>query len=645
MGNKLTLFFVFMMLFAFDLKAYVTKKQLKSYCTKELLNCEIEEENNTRKLCETASTYAGRCIYISRVSFDRTKGVACNNEAQKPDCTVKTKCSIEYLSYCKTDAECKTAGGYFKNGSCVTELVTKSCGKNATRNPNYKPEDDNSLPCVCKYDGSKLFDSNTSSGDCPTQEQADKEKTNKDKTLSEEKLKCESDPMSFWVEENKTCIHGSGKNKDEITKTADKANDIGIECLQEIRDQINKCKGDSTDAVNACNMKSQNNAEKTEKFSQFSQVVQQLTNAGTAEQCKNMGLVSAAASYGLSEIQTKCNDEMGKCQQSCNKEILKYKDSDVIVKACESNPRYNSKLVNPVDLDSEAKELAAVVEAAEKECITNTQFLLKDIGNALKSATNGYSTATQCENRFATNPILNPVDMNVCVANPNAAGCPVNCAANPRLAPCACLANPNGTGCKGAVSQVAGISNPNTNLPALGGLTTSTKLGSSGSGPSGGFDLNMDDASEKSALDQKPNKDESPSAGFAAAAAANAGGGGGTGSGGDGGGKGKNKTGGAEEDHSLFGGVFKTLKSAAGNLFGGGGSNAKKTNSNESRVNAAGLKPVVGNKALRGVASNGKSCFVDAKGAEFCFGKKNMDIFKMMNNQYNNQSNTLILDK
>ena len=189
----------------------------------------------------------------------------------------------------------------------------------------------------------------------------------------------------------------------------------------------------------------------------------------------------------------------------------------------------------------------------------------------------------------------------------------------------------------------------NQNLPSLGGAGgLDTKPGSGGGGGNDNLgDLSLGDASEKNPMDQKLA--EVPTGeGSGVATAANPGGGGGTAPGEDG--KGKNgKAEAAAEEPGVFGGVFQNLKNAAGSLFGSSGSgnssSSKKSTAVTNGVNAAGLKPVVGNNALRGIASNGKSCFVDAKGTEFCFGKKNMDIFKMMNSQYSNQYNTLIIDK
>lgn len=430
----------------------------------------------------------------------------------------------------------------------------------------------------------------------------------------------------------------------EKAETAEKAAATGLDCIQDIRERINKCKEDSGNAVNACDMKSDKNAETRQQLSNLSQMSQQLIHAGTAEQCKNMGLVTGAAGYGLSSMEKNCNNEMGSCRNSCA-DLSKYSKPENIIEACETvTPSDQMKLVE------EANELARVMTAANNECTTQTESLLQQVGGALKSATVGYASAAQCENQVSNQPVLTNLNLNTCISNPGAAGCPVNCATNPSNAQCACLVNPSAAGCNtGGLSQIAG--NPNgigQNLPALGGLGgLNTKLNSN-SNLGGGLDLNIDDTEAAAANAGGGDGTETPAGSmFGKAGLANAGGSGGTGSGE--GGKAKNGKGeAAEEEPSLFGGMFQNLKNAAGSLFGtgaGGSSSAKKNQPAGNGFNAAGLKPVAINKNLRGLASNGNTCWVDVKGSRVCFGTKNEDIWTKMNKQYSLQYNTFIIDK
>ncbi|MBC7458026.1 MAG: hypothetical protein H7235_07085 [Bdellovibrionaceae bacterium] len=453
----------------------------------------------------------------------------------------------------------------------------------------------------------------------------------------------------------KTCPQDPS-NEQVVSK--DTMNDDVYPCIQKVKDEINKCKVQSSETIKTCSIKS----DKNETIrAPIGAIVSQTTsmmhsgvvNKGALEQCKNAGYLSAAAGYGLGQIQNNCEAELNLCKSSC--EVVKNYNEDSIIENCKKTGGGYVAGVDGTVLSVQAQKLAATAEGVNNECFQEGSDLSPTAKSLLKSAALGVSqyvsannAAVQCEQMISAQPQLVPFT-NTCAVNPGAAGCPVNCATNPSSAQCTCLTNPQAAGCKGGVgSQLAG--NPNAaaqNLPSLSAGGLGSKLGSSGSGGSGGLgDLNMGDASEVNPLDQKPVADAAAGSMFGQAAVPNAGG-----AGSGEGAKGKNAKGeaGAGEEHGLFGGMFQNLKNAAGNLFGnggGGGSAAsKKSSSVTGGVNSAGLKPIVGNKALRGIASNGKSCFVDSKGTEFCFGKKNMDIFKMMNAQYSNQYNTLIIDK
>jgi hypothetical protein len=430
--------------------------------------------------------------------------------------------------------------------------------------------------------------------------------------------------------------------------TQETYNEPVLPCLEDVKNKINSCKNIATETIKTCDSKSEKNAKITQPVGSVMSLATQAmhtsaVNKGAAEQCKTAGYLSAASGYALGAIETNCKNELAQCQSTCA-DVKNY-DQDTITMFCEGKAVGQETL-----LAYQAEKLAEVAEGVDEECFqkkegTATQ-LLESVTQGVAAYISANRAAVQCEQTISSQPQLVPLT-NKCLDSPNAAGCPVNCATNPTNAQCACITNPNAAGCKaGAGSQMAG--NPNgksQNLPSLETGFNSKPANAGGGG--GRLDLDLGDASEQNPLDQKPVADTASSPMFAPAAAANPGSGGGT-AGADG--QGKNGKAGAasEEDTGLFGGVFQNLKNAAGSLFGSGGSGnstGKKSSSATSATNPSGLKPVVGNKNLRGIASNGKSCFVDSKGAEFCFGKKNMDIFKMMNLQYNNQYNTLIIDK
>lgn len=445
----------------------------------------------------------------------------------------------------------------------------------------------------------------------------------------------------------------------EQAATSETMGDEVYACIQDVKEEINSCKTQASETMKTCDIKS----EKNEKIrSPVGSVVSQATsmmhagavNKGAVEQCKTAGYLSAAAGYGLGQIQTNCESELKSCQTTCA-EVKDYTEDQIVAK-CKAKGGDGSTVAQEPVLRQQAQKLVAVAEGVDKECFQEGSDMSPTAKSLLNSAMLGVSqyvsannAAVQCEQTISAQPQLVPLT-NTCATNPSAAGCPVNCATNPSSAQCTCLTNPTAAGCQaGAGSQMAG--NPNgagQSLPSLAAGGLGSKLGSSGVGSSSGLgDLSGLDG-EVAPPSGAPVPAGEAGGMFNQAGAANAGGGAGT----EGAaGKAKNGKGGegAAEEHGLFGGMFQNLKNAAGSLFGVGGSGSSSTSKKSSSVtggaNSAGLKPVVGNKALRGIASNGKSCFVDAKGTEFCFGKKNMDIFKMMNAQYNNQYNTLIIDK
>lgn len=428
-----------------------------------------------------------------------------------------------------------------------------------------------------------------------------------------------------------------------------------LPCLREAKTKINSCKEKSTETVKTCDDKSEKNAKIRQPVgSILTQATQAMhtsaVNKGALEQCKTAGYLSAAAGYGIAEIEKNCKQELNQCVESCA-DVKEY-TAESLAQLCEGD----AEAAKQHDLlVAQSQKLASVAEGVDEECFQDKEgsgpALLKTATQGVATYINANNAAVQCEQVISAQPQLVPFT-NTCATNPSAAGCPVNCATNPSSAQCTCMTNPTAAGCQaGAGSQMAG-GNPNgagQSLPSLAAGGLGSKLGSSGLGGSSDLgDLSGLDGSEAAAAGGGSGAEVPAGGMFGQAGAANTGGGGST-AGADG--KGKNGKGGeaAAEESGLFGGMFQNLKNAAGSLFGVGGSGssstAKKSSSVIGKTNSAGLKPVVGNKALRGIASNGKSCFVDAKGTEFCFGKKNMDIFKMMNAQYNNQYNTLIIDK
>ena len=365
---------------------------------------------------------------------------------------------------------------------------------------------------------------------------------------------------------------------------------------------------------------------------------------GAAEECRTASLLSAAAGYGAGKIQVNCSKEIESCKSSCT-DVVKY-DQDAIVAKCKESKKDGSLATQEKELVQQADKLAAVVEGIKEECIVNNSVadkILKESQQALDQFVIKNNAAVQCEQAIVSNTPSIPLT-NQCAIYPNSAGCPVNCAIDTGNPQCKCLQHPSDPSCKpgggNGISSVAGLA-PNTQVPAIGVSAGGPTFKSGSSGFGNDLNLDLGEASEKSATELAKTEPSKDSGGFQAAPTANSSAGGG---GSDGPSAAAKKSGEVTEEKSLIGGTFAALKNAAAGLFGGGNNFSKKAVVEKENAAAKNnIKPV--NSALRGVASNGKSCFVDAKGAEFCFGRRNMDIFKMMNSQYSNQYNSLIIDK
>jgi hypothetical protein len=443
------------------------------------------------------------------------------------------------------------------------------------------------------------------------------------------------------------------KSEPKIEVTAAVSTDEVLPCLQDIKTEINACKAKATETVEFCDKNSEENGTIRRPVGNVIDQATGLLHAraaskGIVEDCRNIGLMSAAAGYGVGKIQGNCKDKINSCKQTCTKEILEYSDVEKISAACIASGKQGFEANNKAKLESQAAALAAIVEASKDECAgsgTTAERLLGEAQEATNQFMKANASAVACEQALASGPPSAVLTMN-CITDPGSAGCPVNCATNSTSPQCKCLNNPSDPTCKGGpgISNMAGTANPSSQYVPIGGLSAgagASKFGGGSGGDLGGLDI---EASEKSAL-EKPRDDGSKDAGpFGAAVQANTSGGSGGGGSGSGAAE-KNAAGAAAEEKSFLGGTFAALKNAANNIFGGSGSGSKNKSATakEDALAKNNLKP--NNSAIRGLASNGKSCFVDAKGSEYCFGRRNMDIFKMMNSQYSNQYNTLIMDK
>ena len=542
--------------------------------------------------------------------------------------------------------------------------------------------------CVCTFDKSKEFTANNVMpiNTCPTQAQANEEKAKRAKTEDSGTEKCNQYSTAAEHDVDKTistnlkAIHcvcnfkgSNGESKEYFLTGTNKtpASDVDsacphqspkpaettaagsgdevFACIEDIKKEINDCKETATKTIEICDKNSDKNANIRQPISSAIDKGTQLLHMnaikkGAAEECRNVSLLSAAAGYGTGKIQGNCATGIASCKSSCS-DVIKY-DQDAIVAKCKESKKDGSHETQKEQLELQADKLIAVVESVKEECAgsnSTADQILDQTKAALDQFVRSNNAAVQCEQAIVSNTPSTPLT-NQCAIYPNSAGCPVNCAIDTGNPQCKCLQHPSDPSCKpgggNGISSVASLA-PNTQVPAIGVSAGGSTFKSGSSGFGNDLNLDLGEASEKSATELAKTEPSKDSGGFQAAPTANSSAGGG---GSDGPSAAAKKSGEVTEEKSLIGGTFAALKNAAAGLFGGGNNFSKKAVVEKENAAAKNnIKPV--NSALRGVASNGKSCFVDTKGAEFCFGRRNMDIFKMMNSQYSNQYNSLIIDK
>ena len=410
-------------------------------------------------------------------------------------------------------------------------------------------------------------------------------------------------------------------------------------CLASLTNQINACEEGAETAVQSCDQKSEKNKKVISPISQFlnggMQVGQGAVNS--LAQCQSVALTSATAGYALGQVQSNCKKDKSSCESTCNN-LAQYKKVSAIEALCAKDTQAQA---DKEGLHSEASQLAATLQAAYSECNVSTQALLNSLGSALQTAMKASAATQQCQSVFGSKDQIVPPITNACISNPAAPGCPVNCASSSFASSpqCKCILNPNDSSCKGGQgpgkSTVASGSSANQSYNGIGaGSSGMPKINSDISG------IKLDDEDVTDSSPTLPAETASAASNVAAQKASAPGGGSGGSSGSN---KGEAATEAGKEEGGFLGATFKTLKNAANNLFGGrSGSSSKNNLNNKEAQNRTDYKKKAG---IRGLASNA-NCYIDATGTEYCLnmGKRNRDIFQMINLGYSKQYHTLLVD-
>jgi hypothetical protein len=469
------------------------------------------------------------------------------------------------------------------------------------------------------------------------------------------KLPCHCAPVGsnkgYEVNYGEACS-ASGPTTEATTKTDPAptavASPTNSDCpeLVAFENQAKRCQEKGVDAVASCKPE---NAESNKDYAQIQSVVKAASKtamaygqqAGSAEACFNAGAIGTGSWQALDMLKKGCESEISTCESECGNADEQYR---TVYLACinrkgESSPgiqEYSNEL--GTQLKSIKEDLNSGIKSCQVEAKSNEQR----ISQMMKEMNNTAQQAAKCQCQLTAgqtncDQVQGP---EFCAANPMHVNCPkvvtMKCAgADSQTKECICLRDPKSTQCVTGLntgSQLAGagaafseVATGNTNFKGSSG---------GGDGGLGSLDGLNDTASLALSSDKSLGGADSP---FGVAGSGGGGSGAGGGSGGaDGSGAGA-EPGGEPEAKSGIGGLFNQLKTSVAGLFGGKGSAAKNSSGGKnygSRNLNKGFDP---NKyrpvGLRGIAG------ADGSG----MGRKNMDIFKMVNNQYSNQYHTLMV--
>lgn len=405
------------------------------------------------------------------------------------------------------------------------------------------------------------------------------------------------------------------------------------ECVADLKAAKATCSEKAKAAIDKCSKEA---PEVNKNISQAQRVlsigldaiIAQNAGTGALDTCAKMGAAGTSAIEALSFLRDSCKKELEGCKKGCEDVATLSKKTDqeysdeCKVKFNNATPRklyttaHETRLV---ELLAAHRELA---DNSEKFCKGDAQKSEGQLDNFLQELALRVQKADICKCQLtasSTENCDNVVGPLACIQNINQAGCSfssVGCSPDSTVAGCRISAiNPNGSGIAMPASGFAG--------PGFG----------SGSSGNGAGKVNIGDGDFSGLYDEtRPSGSGTATAdagspfGVAAGGGSGGGGGGGSGEGGGGGG-----AAGEEKDKGGLSGFFQNTKAGIASLFGGGadnkGSAVKKPDNKAYKNDVNGFRPKAG---VRGVSNEGT------------YGGKNRDIWKTMNDRYNDQYHTFI---
>ncbi|MCM2354067.1 MAG: hypothetical protein NDI63_10675 [Pseudobdellovibrio sp.] len=531
--------------------------------------------------------------------------------------------------------------GYFfcvnASGSLKKQLCTHMKGQLSTEmDINWDPKSGSDGDCLCKTKGAK----ESAYVSCPV---------NPDTLKVENQTGC---TVAGAVQEGSRCVCENDKEMDAtkpgtvcpgvkaapVSPTATVKEEDFADCFTEIESAEAACSKKGQDAFDKC---SKDAPETNKNISEAQRVlsigldamVAQNAGSGALESCAKMSAAGTGVIEALSLFQKTCKKELEACKQGCA-DVKAYAQEDINKLEGLCKAKYEAK--NPGGTWSEehknefavrAQQHKKYSENIDKFCKGDAQVAEGQFDDMLGRLAQSVQKADICKcqltmgnnGKESCDSVVSPL---TCMQNLNQPGCSyssVGCppgSTDPKCASTVRQINPQGSGVAAPISGFAG-----PGFSSSGGGSNAGKVKIDDSGLSGLYDETRPTGSGTATADAG-----SP---FAPAAAAGSPGanlnmGGGDGAGNGAGGEGGEKGG--------LSGFFQNAKGAISSMFGGGGSEkgspAKTSNGKGYKNDVNGFRPKA--PALRGMANAGE------------FGGKNRDIWKIMNQRYNDQYHTFI---
>lgn len=552
-------------------------------------------------------------------------------------------------------------GFYFcYNGSGKQQL----CEAAGRANPqlNYEWKITNALhkdgTCFCDKDGNKA----TKATDCS--------QANVPVVAKAEEKKCTGDGQTDDGKVNGGCIckegftpkTATGKDTQNLTceknATAEEkkpSDSTGTSeairrCVEDYRNQAELCKAKSEAASKKCDQNNSENEQIAKSINDTNEIAKAFQEKGQqlgqVQTCFKAGLVSKTGSAYLNSLKNDCNKDIESCSDDCSKDVMdkqEKKCSDLVSgKELKDNPDAYTD-ANPTS----TQEADAAYFKNEKENI-HTQFLdginkckiaeknRSLIDQSLSALSGAINSALNCSCQLSANKSAGCSSTDMDCSNPLNPGCQDMNVLNVctfgstsyNAAACACVQTPQAKGCPEyleknnmnsgfAGADIKGL----TNGPPSGGFTSTPTSG-------GGDDNSVDLGGGHADVATPVAKSNATGANFLAGGGGGAGGGASAPGGGSDGGQGGQGGGGEGPAEQKSLGVFGSLKSIVGSMFGGS-NNKGSAGGNSGPGGRGGPNPNMDKfrPGLRGVASSG-------------LGGRSGNIFELIKRQYIQQDSS-----